>query len=144
MNKCLSIRKFLAAYDAGEFDKGDFDAMVRAGWHDWFCGNDRLKSELDELVKQIRTLIPSDKIDLDNHCAWFMNCCPADGDLYNRIHISEISDDGKCLWCIVPENRHTGKKGQTEIWDIAAMKSDLAGEPIITGDWSDAIKFFRK
>jgi hypothetical protein len=144
MEKQISIRAFLGAYDAGEFKSDDMQTMIKAGWHDWFCDDSELKYRLDELIIFLRQLLPSPKINQDNCYVWFQNCCPIYGELYDEIRISELGVGGKYLWCIVPHDGHLDGAGVSEVWDIAAMnKDDTLDEAVVTGQWSDVVNFFK-
>lgn len=141
--KQLSIRAFLAAYDAGEFNSGDTQTMVNAGWHDWFCDDSELKYRLDELVLFLRQLLPSPKIDQDKCYVWFQNCCPVAGEPYDEIRISELGPVGKYLWRIVPHDGHLDGAGLSEVWDVAAMNAENLDQAVVSGHWSDVETFFK-
>jgi hypothetical protein len=71
--KMMSIREFLAKYDAGKFNSSDCGTMIDAGWHDWFCEDSELKPRLDGLVLYFRQILPSPKIGIDRNYVWFKN-----------------------------------------------------------------------
>ena len=51
-----SIREWQVQYARGDFNKNDFQTMCAAGWVDWFCKDETLKSRLDKMAKIVMKL----------------------------------------------------------------------------------------
>lgn len=141
--KIMSIRDFLAKYDAGKFNNADSGTMIDAGWHDWFCDESELKLRLDGLVAYLRQILPSPKIEPDRHYVWFRNNCPARGELYDGFSVSDIATRD-CLWSVFPEDGHDKTLGRSEVWDVRALSAGKTNDPVVTGDWDDVVRFFKE
>ena len=83
----LSLREWQICYARGDFNKSDYKTMCDAGWIDWFCKEEYLKSRLDKMAKIVMKLEMSDKVDLDKMGIYFKNNCPVYSPLYDDFRL---------------------------------------------------------
>ena len=89
-----SIREWQVQYARGEFNKGDYETMCAAGWVDWFCKDETLKSRLDKMAKIVMKLNMSDKIDIDKMGVYFKNNCPLAYPTYDDFRLYYLNGSG--------------------------------------------------
>jgi hypothetical protein len=132
-----SIRQFIHNYESGEYNSDDRDTMIEAGWYDWFCEDQELKSKLDEMLPKVKQLAKSSKVDMDTMYVFFKNNCPCDGDLYDDFRFCDIRT-GDVVYTIVPATGHARIFGLSEVWGQEnGFKGSLA-----KWNWSDIEAFF--
>jgi hypothetical protein len=132
-----SIRQFIHNYESGEYNSDDRDTMIEAGWYDWFCEDQELKSRLDEMFPKVKQCAESSKVDMDTMYVFFKNNCPCDGDLYDDFRFCDIRT-GDVVYTIVPATGHTRDFGQSEVW---GQENGFKG-PLAKGNWADIEDFF--
>lgn len=141
MEKPLSIREFLEAYDRGEFNSPDRQTQVKAGWYDWFCKDTSLVAKTHKLTKKLKSILPSSKINIDKNYVWFKNNCPMVGNLYDDLRIADI-ETGQSIYCIIPSSGFKHIKGQISVYDMTD-KSERGGKELIFDSWKDLRKYFQ-
>jgi hypothetical protein len=132
-----SIRQFIHNYESGEYNSDDRDTMIEAGWYDWFCEDQELKSRLDEMLPKVKQLAEFSKVDMDSMYVFFKNNCPCVGDLYDDFRFCDIRT-GDVVYTIVPATGHKMYFGHSEVW---GKENGFKG-PIAKGNWSDIEAFF--
>jgi len=137
MKQTISIRQFLENFDQGCYSSPDTNTQISAGWYDWFCSDKVLHKKTEVLVKKLKRIVNSKKINQDTQCVWFKNNCPVSGLLYDDIRISDI-ETGDTVWCIVPRSGHKVDSGMGEVW------SGETWSTAFTGSWKDIIKWFNE
>lgn len=86
-----TIREWQIQYARGDFNTNDFNTMCAAGWYDWFCKEEQLKSRLDKMAKIIMQLQTSDRIDIDKMGVYFKNNCPVNAPTYDDFRLYYIN-----------------------------------------------------
>lgn len=134
----ISIRKFLENYEAGIYGNPDVQIQIEAGWYDWFCNEKSLRNKTLKLAKKLKSILPSDKIDIDKHYVWFKNNCPMYGSLYDDFRIARLEDQ-EPLYCIIPSNGHDSIKGRCSVYDIQNPKNG----DIVFNSWKELTQWFK-
>ncbi|MDR0472348.1 MAG: hypothetical protein LBH43_01560 [Treponema sp.] len=86
----MSVREFIANYENGKYEDPSVNTMIDAGWFDWFCEDDELKSRLDEIFPKVKQLASSSKVNIDTMYVFFKNNCPGIGDIYDDFRFCEM------------------------------------------------------
>lgn len=71
-------------------------------FYDWFCTDKKLVKLGETNYKRVKMLLNILKIDESAVQVFFKNCCPFDGDLFDRIYIQNAKDEEKFI-CISPK-----------------------------------------
>jgi len=128
-----------------EFLKAPLERQNEA-WYDWFCKDEALLSKTKKLVKKIRQVALSKKIDINKQYIFFKNNCPMAGSLYDDFRICDI-ETGNVVYTVTPavgynnskkEVKEGKRKGLSEVWG----KENEFKEAFIEGTWKDMLKFF--
>ncbi len=88
MRDMISIREWVAAFEAGAFDSPDRRTQCEAGWYDWFCRDTSLANKtrrMGSIVRKVR----GGKVDIDRCYVWFKNNCPLNGPLYDDFRFAD-------------------------------------------------------
>ena len=101
----ISIRELIRRFDAGEFNRCDRNTQIDAGWYDWFCKDTSLAAKTQLLVKRLKSIVDSPKINQDTMYVFFKNNCPMNGRLYDSFSICNLSDGEVQFW-ITPSCGH--------------------------------------
>lgn len=133
----ISIRQFLKNFDEGKYDDPSRSTQIEAGWYDWFCYDTSLKNKTIKLTKKLKSIIESDKINLDTSYVFFKNNCPMVGKLYDDFRICDL-ETGEVIYCVTPSSGFDHKKGISEVWG----KENKFEDPLVEGTWEDVLKFF--
>ena len=133
----LTLREFICNYENGEYNDTSFEAMVRAGWYDWFCKDTSLKRKLDKLFPKVKQISISAKVDLDKMYVFFKNNCPIHGSLYDDFRICDM-ETGDVIYTIIPASGHKVIKGQAQVWG----RENNFNEALAKGTWKDIKAFF--
>jgi len=105
-------------------DKGCFH------FYDWFCKDTSLERRATRLIRKVRKILQSSKLDINKQYVFFKNNCPIGAPLYDDFRICDI-ESGNVVYTIIP-----GKNG--EIWGSANGFS----EPLFEGSWKEIAKWF--
>ena len=142
MQKKLTLREWLEAYENNEFTFGNFDTMVKAGWYDWFSDDHMLVPMLDAMAPHVKLIAQSKKVDIDNMCVWFKEICPSSGPTFGMFGIRAIDGDlSKGAWNIVP----ISDRGNSELWgtvDPEALPKVKGTGPLIEGPMEEIYDYF--
>lgn len=133
-----SLREWIKAFDAGEFDSNDRATQIEAGWYDWFCGDDELGPKLEKLGPLVKEISDSPLIDQDKLYVWFKNNCPCYGDqeLYDDIRLA-CMEEGEVQFTVIPRNPYGDSTVSGRLTKGGEFEMDL-----IDGKWSDVVEFF--
>ena len=110
-------------------------------WYDWFCKETSLRRKGEALLKKLKVIASSNKFDNDKCCVVFENKCPLSGNLYDRIYICEITENGEVgdtLYSITPKSGHTAHNGKGHLF---GKENDFT-EPLVEGTWRDIKAWF--
>lgn len=149
MSKQLNILQQIEAFDSGQYDAGDFNTQVSAGWYDWFCAEKSLRRKTQNLYKKVKALVKTKRIqelDLENCYVWFKNNCPMDGKLYDDIRIADIFTRD-VLFTIVPKcgHRSTPKEEWASIHgDRTTPETEFRHNAFRGMYWKDIIEYLNK
>lgn len=128
-----------------EFLKSPLEIQNKA-WYDWFCKKESLMNKTKKLVKLLKQIALSKKIDINKQYVFFKNNCPMDGNLYDDFRICDIKTND-VIYTITPnigynfykkEVKQGLRKGLAEVWG----KENNFKEALIIGNWKDILKFF--
>jgi hypothetical protein len=139
----ISVREWLANYDAGKYNSPDVDTMIAAGWYDWFCQDRYLLPRLQKMVQHVKRIAESPLIDQDTMYVWFKNNCPVQGSLYDDFRFSDRKTFD-VIYTIVPKSGHKLWKSKSQVWDIKnapALPEKFV--PAVHGKISDVYNFFK-
>jgi len=136
-NKERSIRDWLKAFDAGQFDAKDRDTQIEAGWYDWFCSDKSLANKTKKLAPKVRAIAGSLKVNQDTSYVFFKNNCPVYGKLYDDFRICDMTNGG-VIFTIVPVSGHKSMEGKGEVWG----KVNEFKEALIVGSWKEIRDWF--
>lgn len=124
----VSIRTLLTMTPAEQTD---------AAWYDWFCKDTSLPRKTVDLVRRVKALTGSKKINQDTMYVFFKNNCPVNGSLFDQFSICDL-DTGKVIYCVVPAAGYDGdQQGQAQLWG----KENEFVAPIVAGTYADVKKF---
>lgn len=130
----INIREFLKRYNRGDFDSSNVKTQIAAGWYDWFCEDRLLKRKTDSLVRNLKSIVNSPKINKDTMYVWFKNNCPMQGSLYDDFRIANMKT-GDVLYTITPKDSHHDE------WSTVFGKKNDFERPLVVRKW-DAVKNF--
>lgn len=133
----ISLRSWLASFEAGLFNSKDTQTQIEAGWYDWFCRDHSLRGKTYALAPKVKRIAKSSKVNVDTMYVFFKNNCPMVGSLYDDFRICDM-ETGEVVYTIVPKTGHRVKFGQTEIWG----RENNFDEALYEGDWNGALKWF--
>ena len=138
MNDRITIREFLKNYKNGLYNDNDVKTQIEAGWHDWFCRDEKLRDKTIRLTKRLISIIKTNRFSIDRTFVFFKNNQPLHGRCYDTFSICDIQGEGT-LYCIVPKDGHTGERqGRAEVWG----KANKFECPLVAGTWDDVKAFF--
>ena len=139
----ISIREFLKNWDDGVY-KTDRNSMCKAGWYDWFCHDYELYPRLEKMVKHIKILVASPRIDQDKMYVWFKN--NAGGRIYDDFRIKylnpETEEDNINLYVISMVHGHKDYREKTYDPNPECYAGKLSFEKPVAVGWRDIYKFF--
>lgn len=135
--KKLTVRQWIAEFNADKFNDCGVLTQIEAGWFDWFCKDEKLRDRLYKLAPKVMRISNSRKINQDTMYVWFKNNCPFYGNLYDDFRFADIVT-GNTLYTVVPKVGHTSKKGISELW---GYENDFE-KPLVEGKMLDIYKFF--
>ncbi len=141
----ISIRQFLANWDAGEYKSQDVHTQIRAGWYDWFCKDSSLPRKTENLVKKLKRIVDSHLINQDTMYVWFKNNSPMVGSLYDDIRISD-QETGNPIFVIVPKSGFKGDKGAARLVKInhdVPFDDPRHVETLVEGKWGEVVTYFK-
>ncbi|MDR1926007.1 MAG: hypothetical protein LBQ66_16685 [Planctomycetaceae bacterium] len=133
----ITIREFLDQYKLSQNNNDKFEHLINDVWCDWFCDDSKLPKKTVKLIKYLKSLITSKKININTMYVFFKNNCPLDGSLYDDFRICDI-ETGNVIYTITPRNGHRSIRGQSTVW---GCDNDFK-EAIVTGTWNDVKRFF--
>jgi hypothetical protein len=133
----MLVRRFINNYESGVYDSGDHQAMIEAGWYDWFCEDYELNERLDEMFPKIKQLAASSKIDIDRMYVFFKNNCPLDGEIYDDFRFCEIETDD-VVYTVTPASGYERDKSMASVW---GKENNFKGA-LAKGNWNDIEVFF--
>jgi hypothetical protein len=106
-----NIQEFLDKYEAGEFNRDGVDAMIKAGWYDWFCKDESLHSRLKPMAAFVKKIANSPKFDKTKNYVFFKNNCPMVGGLYDSFSICDLETGDAQYWIGFLNSGVYGKEG---------------------------------
>ena len=125
----VSIRHFLTL---------DTAAQSKIAWFDWFCKDSALANKTVRLVRRLKRLLKSPKINVDTMYVFFQNHSPVSGRLFDDFRFCDIKSH-KVLYTVIPHVGYNGDGyGKSEVW---GAENDFAA-PLIRGNWADVVAFF--
>jgi hypothetical protein len=133
----ITVREFIRNYENGDYNSGDMDTMIAAGWYDWFCRDTSLKGKLDRLFPKVKLIAGSKKIDQDRNYVFFKNNCPGTGSLYDDFRFCDMKT-GDVIYTVIPASGHKVNKGRAELWG----RENRFEKPLIEGTWRDVRAYF--
>ena len=107
-------------------------------FYDWWCSGKSLQGKAMRLVKKLKRIVDSPKIDGEKQYVFFKNNCPMNGRLYDDFRICDIKT-GAVVYTIVPKSGHESANGLGEVWG----KENDFKEAIMTGTWSEIVAWFK-
>lgn len=131
----MTLNTFIQRFNAGDFEAGDFDIQVEAGWYDWFCLDSSLANKTKKLGKKVRQISESPKFDSDKVYVFFKNNCPMWSGLYDDFRICDM-ETGNVLFTVIPACSAYDNK------NIVFGRDNNFKESLVEGSWSDVKKFF--
>lgn len=99
MNNRISISEWIDKYNNNEFNTYNIKKQIEAGWYDWFCKNNTLKSKTIKMGKIINKLKAGGKVKLTDWYVWFKNNCPLNGLLYDDFRFARL-DSGDVMFIV--------------------------------------------
>lgn len=135
----ISIRQFIANFDAGKYDSPSVNTQCDAGWYDWFCSSTSLRNKTIKLTKKLKMILKSSKINQDTMYVFFKNNCPFDGSLYDDFRICDI-ETGDVIFTIIPASGCASERGKAIVY---GRQNDFKG-PLAEGSWKEVKNFFLK
>ena len=132
-----NVEKFVINFLKGNYEAGDVDTQIDAGWYDWFCRDSSLAGKTKTLGNKVVQLLSSDKIDTENMYVFFKNNCPIYGSLYDDFRFCDI-ETGDVIYTVTPKSGHDNNKGIASVW---GRENNFKG-PLIEGSWKDVKNFF--
>lgn len=135
MENRINLIEWEKNYKNGEYDSRNVHAQIAAGWYDWFCRDSSLANKTRAMAPKITRLMKSPKIDPKKTYVFFKNNCPVGHSLYDDFRFCDM-ETGDVLYTIVPRYSRTGK---ADVWG----KDNDFSEPLVSGNWSDVLKFFQ-
>jgi hypothetical protein len=147
MKEQITLREWIALWDAGAFLKSDFDTQVKAGWYDWFCGDYQLATRLARMANKVKQIAKSDKINQDTMYVFFKNNCPMWTDtLYDDFRICDIDPKSDKMYTIVPKYPKFVKEGKNMFQSVCKNISEVFSvednETVVSGTWNDVKAYF--
>jgi hypothetical protein len=133
----ITIREFLNNYKKGNYNGDDVETQIDAGWHDWFCDESKLRDKTIKLVKYLKSIVRSQRINIDTMYVFFKNNCPCNGKLYDDFRICDIKTKD-VIYTVTPHCGHWQTEGQS----IVLGRENDFKEPLVTGTWEDVQQFF--
>ena len=135
-----------SAWDAGEFEKNDFDTQCRVGWYDWFCSDTSLKNRLVAMANKVKKIATSPKVNQDTMYVFFKNNCPMwTNGTYDDFRICDI-ETGNVIFTIIPKYpKATDEKKDYMYYkteNVSEVYSREAGETVVSGTWKDVLAYF--
>ena len=106
-------------------------------WHDWFCTDKALFNKGISLLKKLKQIIKSSKLNPDDQYVFFKNNCPVDGRLYDDFRICDIKSD-EVIYTIIPKSGHKCMQGKGAVWG----KENNFEKPLYEGSWTEIKKWF--
>lgn len=116
--------------------KNDIETIQKKCFYYWLDEDINLKNNAIFLAKKLKSLLPSDKIDVNKTTILFKNNCSAFCGLYDDIRIVDIELD-KVIYTIVPSSKIDD--GQAVLWDLTKNKEQAT----ICGTWKDIKNYFK-
>lgn len=111
--KKKTLAEWVKCYDNGEFDRGDMDTMIKAGWDNWFCKESSLPNRLKKMVGMIKACAASPKIAADKvYLRLHNNMAPLHG-TYDSFTLTDLNTD-EVLWVV--SAKPWGNKYDAHIW----------------------------
>ena len=133
----ISIREFISDYESGKYDDSSKETMIDAGWYDWFCDDDELKSRLEAMFPKVKQIAQSTKIDMDNMFVFFKNNSPILCSLYDDFRFCEINS-GDVVYTFIPVSGQERNRGEAELWG----RENYFDEALAKGTWNNIVNFF--
>ena len=135
MRDKISVREWQEKYRAGEYKSRDCNTQVRAGWHDWFCGDDALAGRLERISPVVMGI--TEPFILDNYYVWFKNNCPLSGPLYDDVRFEPLCGerDGK-YFIVTKDSPHEKAK-----WALHTERHGFDSPEYQCGNVRDMIQY---
>ena len=134
----MNLNEWVEAFDRGDFDAGDRETQIKAGWYDWFCDDKSLANKTSRLGIKVKQIAASPLFDNEKVYVFFKNNCPCFGGLYDDFRICDI-ESGDVLYTVIPRCGHTAvpKDKKSQVFYAPKRKYE------VEGTWKDVKKFFQ-
>jgi hypothetical protein len=132
-----SLKDQIVDFLLGQFENGNADTQVDAGWFDWFCKDSVLKGKTKKLYKKVLQILKSSKIDVDSQYVIFKNNCPVYGNLYDDFRICD-RETQDVIFTVTPSSGHTSEKGKASVHG----RENNFQAPLVEGTWKDVVEWF--
>lgn len=137
MKKQMTVREWIAKFNAKEFVSKDYGTQCEAGWYDWWCRDTSLAGKTATMGSIIHRI--TNPAILDGMYVFFKNNCPMNGPLYDQFKFCnpETGDVVFCvnIDCIWDSKRYTVY--QAPSWETESFATDSAKELIA---WFNGLK----
>ena len=135
-----TVAELLNAVDNKQLNKdSSIEAIIAAGWYDWFCQTTSLRAKTFSLIAKVRKLAKLNVFDPEKTRVMFKNNCPVDGSLYDSFSIIDNETNRIVFWVAAKLGYNTDLFGKAMI-----VKYTADGEQQLLFDtWKEAVASFK-
>lgn len=131
----ISVRQWQEQFRTGAFEDKSFETQCKAGWYDWFCGDDALSGRLKKIAKVVMGI--TEPYLLDNYYVWFKNNCPMAGPLYDDVRFEPLSGERDGKYFLVSLNSPRVEKK----WALITERDGFGMPEFECADVRDMVKY---
>lgn len=138
--KHIKISTWLKNFAEGKYISSDCITQINAGWYDWFCKDESLRSKTYKLAPKVKRVakILGDKFQ-NTHYVFFKNNCPMYGSLTDDFRFCDMKGND-VVYTITPKmGYNNADKGKSQVYG----KSNNFDGPLVTGTWKDVLNYFK-